>query len=52
MKQTIKGAVRLADAGLDIAHDELFPNGYPQKNHKQVDFSQWAAIDFFGPSGS
>jgi hypothetical protein len=49
LQQTAIDAQRIADAGLDAIHDELFAEVCPQKNHQQVDFSKQAAIDFLGP---
>lgn len=49
IEQAAKDAVTIADAGLDIVHDELFANAYPHKGVKQVDFGKQAAIEYFGP---
>ena len=50
LKQAAKDAVTIADAGLDTIRDELLlAIFFPQRNHKQVDFSKEAAIEYFGP---
>jgi hypothetical protein len=49
LNQAMQDARTIAEAGLEIYHDELSTENIPQYNKLIIEFNKQPAIDYFGP---